>query len=105
MKNKDTAVESTQRDRIKYKVGRYLTQNSELVPMSLILDQESTNHIIDIGTSILMHKWRVGYRSPGSFVCAIVENDLEKAVSSADGINKQCLVFYSTMLWNFGYIN
>jgi hypothetical protein len=104
MKNKDAAVESTQRDRIKTEVAKYLTKNAQLVPMGLILDQESTNHIIDIGTSILMHKWRVGYLSPGSFVEAVASNDLMRSVGCADGVNKQCLAFYVTLMLNLGYI-
>lgn len=60
-------------------------------------------HIINIGTSVLCTKWGVGFPG-GSFVQAIVDNDLMGAISRADSINGDCIKFYAMLLYNTGYI-
>ena len=37
---------------------------------------------------------------PGSFVKAVLDNDLSSAVLRADNINSQMLAFYATMMYN-----
>jgi hypothetical protein len=60
---------------------------------------ESREHIIRIGTSILCTKREVGYPG-GSFVQAIVNNDLMGAFGRADRINRDCIGFYCKLLYN-----
>ena len=63
------------------------------------IQSESREHIIRIGTSILCTKRGVGYPG-GSFVQAIVNNDLMGAFGRADRINKDSIEFYCKLLYN-----
>jgi hypothetical protein len=58
-------------------------------------------HIIQIGTSVLCTKWGIGYPG-GSFVQAVIENDLMAAVGRADSINVKMLPFYCKLIYNVG---
>ena len=97
----------TKREQIESKVRKavanYFRENviSTRVPFHIIQDQETVDHIINIGTSIMMN--RLGIDTyPGSFVKAILDNDLHGAFSRADRINSQVLGFYITMMYNLG---
>lgn len=71
----------------------------ELIPYeTLVL---ASNHIIDIGTSIMCGKWKVGY-PPGSFAQAVVDNDLKETFGRADDINIHCIRFYVMLMYNVG---
>ena len=61
----------------------------------------ASDHIIDIGTSILCGKWNVGY-PPGHFAQAVVDNDLREAFGRADDINQHCIKFYLMLMYNVG---
>lgn len=63
------------------------------------MNSDEGQHIIRTGTSILCTKWKVGYEG-GGFVQAVVNNDLMKAVGSADGINIKALKFYCQLIYN-----
>ncbi len=69
----------------------------------LALEPTSREHIVNIGTSILCTKWGVGFPG-GSFVQAVVNNDLAGAFGRADSINGDCIKFYSMLLYNTSYI-
>ena len=75
--------------------------NPECNPVFQLLGKqsESREHIIQIGTSILCTKRGVGYPG-GSFVQAIVNNDLMGAFGRADRINKDSIEFYCKLLYN-----
>jgi len=60
---------------------------------------DDNEHIINIGTSILCTKWGIGYEG-GSFVQAVVANDLIGAFGSADTINIKALKFYCQLIYN-----
>jgi len=97
----------TNRDKIESKVRKavagYLDKNATntRVPLHLIVDGEAKSHIINIGTSIMLN--RLGVNTyPGSFVQAVLDNDLQGAFSRADNINSQVLGFYITMMYNLG---
>ena len=69
------------------------------VPMDLLLDKESREHIISIGTSIMMNK--LGFNTnPGSFVQAVLNDSLSGAFAKADSVNQRCLRFYATMMYS-----
>jgi hypothetical protein len=61
-------------------------------------------HIVNIGTSVLCTKWEVGYPG-GSFVQAIVGNDLREAFGRADAVNQHCIKFYLMLMHNSSYIS
>ena len=65
------------------------------------MTSDQGQHIIQIGTSILCTKWGIGY-SGGSFVQAVVDNDLMAAVGRADGTNIKMLPFYCKLIYNVG---
>jgi hypothetical protein len=74
-----------------------LVWDSSMPPMS----GEQVQHVIQIGTSILCTKWGIGYPG-GSFVQAVVDNDLMAAVGRADGTNVKMLPFYCKLIYNVG---
>ena len=97
----------TKREQIESKVRKavseYFDKNAEStrVPLHIVLQDETKGHVINIGTSIMMN--RIGIDTyPGSFVKAILDNDLHGAFSRADHINSQVLGFYITMMYNLG---
>lgn len=57
---------------------------------------EEMNHIINIGTSIL--QTRDGGIQGGSFVQAVVDNDLTRTYNRADSINRKVIPFYIHLL-------
>lgn len=81
-------------------VKNYLEINAERAGIELlILNPESKDHIINIGTSVLCAQWDVGY-PPGGFVQAVIDNDLSGTFARADHINREAVYFYVMMLRN-----
>ena len=93
-----------QTERISQAVEKYLTRNSNLVPMHHLMNTESREHIVRMGTSIMCRKWEIG-PTPGSFVEAICSNDLRGAINRADTVNGDCIRFYVTLYENLAYVN
>jgi len=84
-------------------VSDYLEKYGESagVPLHILMDKESREHVISIGTSIMMN--RLGFNTfPGSFVQAVLNDSLSGAFSRADSINQQSLRFYATMMHSLG---
>lgn len=96
-----------QEERIYQAVAKRLTdysaQGRDITFSRVSADPESREHIVSIGTSILCTKWGVGFPG-GSFVQAVVDNDLMGAFSRADSINSDCIKFYTTLIYNTRYI-
>lgn len=91
-------------DIIRDTVEGYFNRNFERVVNSngMVINPEThKDDIINIGTSILCTKWKIAY-SGGSFVQAIVNNDLTGAISSADSTNIRALKFYVMLFYNVG---
>ena len=65
----------------------------------LFINDEYREHIINCGTSILCTKYEIGY-SGGSFVQAIVNNDLHGTFARADSINTEAIKFYCMLMYN-----
>lgn len=96
----------TQEEKIKKHVDECIDKYKDQCGTGFILhttDPESRAHIVDIGTSVLCTKWGVGYPG-GSFVQAVVDNDLGGAFGRADLVNQDCLKFYVMLIYNTGYI-
>jgi tRNA A-37 threonylcarbamoyl transferase component Bud32 len=90
-------------EKIRTKVESYLMKNAEFcgVPVTSLFVDESKNHIINIGTDIMAN--RLGIETyPGSFIKAILENNLYEAINRSDSINRGAITFYVTMMHNLG---
>jgi hypothetical protein len=90
-------------EKIRTNVEVYLIKNAEScnVPFTSLINDESKDHIVNIGTSIMAN--RLGIETyPGSFVKAILENDLYEAINRADSVNRGAIPFYVTMIHNLG---
>jgi hypothetical protein len=92
------------RARIKTAVEKYLDRNAAQAGIAmLILNPEAREHITSIGTSVLMNVWGIGPEG-GSFVRALVNNDLKESYSRADHINQKAIMFYVMLMVNQTYV-
>ena len=90
--------------RIKVKVEEYLyTEAVNCRIMHLVSNEETKQHIVEIGTNILANKWGINTH-PGSFVTAVINNDLTESFSRADHVNTQAIRFYVMMMYNIQYV-
>lgn len=98
---------TTQRDRIKLVVEAKIREWAPQLGAAFQLramDPDSRSHIAEIGTSVLCTKWKVDYPG-GSFVQAIVDNDLRESLGRADHINADAIKFYVMLLHNISPID
>jgi hypothetical protein len=63
-------------------------------------DQDVVNHIKNICFSILCTKHEIG-PGGGSFVQAVVDNDLVGAFSKADHINQRYMKIYAELIYRY----
>lgn len=97
-------MKNTQEKKIREHVDRCIDMYQDQCGRAFELHAKwERDHIINIGTSILCTKWGIGYPG-GSFVQAVVNNDLMEAFSRADGINQDCIKFYLMLMYNSSYI-
>ena len=103
-----TPFKEGQEERIKAAVSdtitKYVALNRDFGFNMVVLTQDNREHIINIGTSILSNKWEIGYGG-GSFIQAIVDNNLSEVFGRADDINVNCIRFYVSLMYNQGYIS
>jgi hypothetical protein len=83
---------------VKKEVVNYFNQNAEYTGVANLGDSER-NHIIEIGTSILCTKWKVGYPG-GGFVQSFVDNDLMATFLKADSTVYKSLRFFVMLTYN-----
>lgn len=81
----------TYKDRVKQEFGQWYGNQ-----ISVTLTEEEMNHVINIGTSVL--QTRDGGIQGGSFVQAVVDNDLTRTYNRADSINRKVIPFYIILL-------
>ena len=95
-----------QEKRIRERVAQVLDESLRFDSSlrGVIKGEDEISHVVNIGTSILSTKWGIGYPG-GSFVQAVVDNDLMGAFSRADSINKDAIGFYCKLLYNILYID
>lgn len=89
---------------VKELVSKYFDENAGTTIGWLTLEklsEDEKNHIINIGTSILCTKWEIGYPG-GGFVQAFVDNDLMRAIGSADGTSYKGFKFFAFLMYNVG---
>jgi len=92
-----------QEDRIGSEVAQYAIRNSHIIPNGILSNPESMQHLKNIGTAILMNKWGIN-TNPGSFVQAVLDNNLTESINYADQVNRELLPFYVTLKYNMGYV-
>jgi len=85
---------------VRAEVEIYLDDNAQWTGLSYISESERA-HLIDIGTSILCTKWKVGYEG-GSFVQSFVANDLMGAIGRADNTSYKGFKFFASLIYNVG---
>lgn len=61
---------------------------------------EIKSDVIHMGANILVHKWELVSYSPGSFVRAFINNDLERTFAHADTTNRKYIEFYLMLCAN-----
>ena len=81
----------TYKDRVKYEFDQWYGNQ-----ISVTLTEEEMSHVINIGTSVL--QTRDGGIQGGSFVQAVVDNDLSRTYNRADSVNKRVIPFYIILL-------
>jgi hypothetical protein len=89
---------------VERRIDEYYSQGHDPAFGHAIAFKESREHVVRIGVSVLSTKWGVGYPG-GSFVQAIVDNNLMETVGRADSINLNCIRFYVYLIYNQGYIS
>lgn len=79
------------KDRVKYEFDQWYGSQ-----ISVTLTEEEMNHVINVGVSVL--QTRDGGIQGGSFVQAVVDNDLSRTYNRADSVNKRVIPFYIILL-------
>ena len=79
------------KDRVKYEFDLWYGNQ-----ISVTLTEEEMNHVINVGVSVL--QTRDGGIQGGSFVQAVVDNDLSRTYNRADSVNKRVIPFYIILL-------
>lgn len=89
---------------VAHAVGKYIESNGvKYVEGILNMGQDEIEHIVRIGTSVMMNRWNLNRYEPGSFVKAVVEGDLDGAFARADHINTKAIRLYVMMKHNLSY--
>ena len=81
----------TYKDRVKQEFDQWYGNQ-----ISVTLTEEEMNHVINVGVSVL--QTRDGGIQGGSFVQAVVDNDLTRTYNRADSVNKRVIPFYIILL-------
>lgn len=80
-------------------VSEYVERNKNLLPLQVQINPDNLEHVKQIAASIMRTKWNVGYPG-GSFVQAVVDNNLSESFGRADIVNRDSLFFYCVMIKN-----
>jgi len=81
----------TYKDRVKQEFDQWYGNQ-----ISVTLTEEEMNHVINVGVSVL--QTRDGGIQGGSFIQAVVDNDLSRTYNRADSTNKKVIPFYIILL-------
>lgn len=86
---------------IREKVIHYFSNNARYyISCYNELSIEDNEHIINIATSILLHKYNIIPFNPGGFEKAFLDNDLKQTFAQADSTNKDAIYFYVMLVNN-----
>lgn len=87
--------------RVNKVVKDYLDKNGmHYIPNFNQLSSDEYNHILNIGTDIMLNYWDMNEYESGSFVTNLINNDLVGTFASADNINQNCIKFYVMLKHN-----
>ncbi len=86
-------------DLVQKHVNEYVEKNKSSLPSHIQMDNKNLDHVKEIACSIMRTKWKVGYPG-GSFVQAVVANNLMEAMGRADVLNRESLYFYCMVIKN-----
>lgn len=92
------------RKAVEERMMAYRGEANDIAFYSTTNNPENAMHVVQIGVSILATKWGIGYPG-GSFVKAVVDNDLMQSFGRADHINSNCIRFYVSLLYNQSYVS
>lgn len=87
-------------EEIKNEVNKFIEKKLTNYWEPIYVDDEAEEHIKQMCVSILCTKHKIGYPG-GSFVQAVVNNDLMGAFGKADHINKKFIGLYAELLYNY----
>lgn len=86
---------------IREKVQNYFNKNAQhYISNFVYLSHDDKQHIINIATSILLHKYKIISYTPGGFVDAFLKNDLQQTFAQADNVNTHAIHFYLMLVYN-----
>ena len=97
---KETMTREEEINIVRAEVESYLDNNAQWTELVDLSESERV-HIIDIGTSILCTKWKIGYEG-GSFVQSFVNNDLMGSIGRADTTSYKGFKFFASLMYNVG---
>jgi hypothetical protein len=97
----------TQQEKIRAHVDECVDRYKSQCGLSFLVNMqnpEMREHVVNCGTSVLLTRWGIGPNG-GSFVQAVVDNNLSEAFGRADSINCDALKFYVMLMYNSSYID
>ena len=93
-------------DKVKEVVKDYLAKNGmHYIPNFNQLSSNEYNHILNIGTDIMLNYWGMNEYESGSFIRNFINNDLQGTFASADSINQNCIRFYIMLKNNASFVS
>ena len=93
-------------DKVNEIVKDYLAKNGMYyIPNFNQLSSDEYNHILNIGTDIMLNYWGMNEYESGSFIKNFINNDLQGTFASADSINQNCIRFYIMLKNNASFVS
>lgn len=84
---------------IKKRVIQYCIENRNTVIGFDSMSDEDREHVYELGASIVYTKFNI--MQGGSFIQAVVDNNLERAISTADRVAIRCIKLLVLIKFNF----
>lgn len=96
----DQIIDDTMTNYLKHLRAGVIVGAEGLAAYIETINPEIDGHLRSIGRSILEQFYKVVEHKPGSFVKAVLDNDLVMAFTKADSINQKHMLFYAMLLSN-----
>jgi hypothetical protein len=91
-------------DKVADQVRAYVEANGPIYIEGMYRFEDSElEHIITIGTEIMLNHWGMARYSPGGFVQSFLDNNLKETFAKADHINRKAIFFYVIMICNIKF--
>lgn len=99
---RNAELELKQMSIVKSSVKKYFDDMANLAVFEFDrMTEKEKDHILDIACSIMNARLEIGF-TPGSFVQAVIDNNLLSAFANADSVNQRAIKFYLLMIYNLG---